>query len=1052
MQQIRQSQIKWLTDPEVYAVNRLESHATLNYTVPLKTANSSVQVKPCQSLDGIWQVKVLDANDFQLDTDKAICGQAEAAIYQAIQVPGHLETAGLLQAKYVNIQYPWDGHEQVELGQVPKANHVAVYRRQFKLDAPLQTLLSQGGQVTLTLHGAQTAIYVWLNGNFVGYAEDAFTPSEFAVSSYLQNENLLVVACYEYSSASWLEDQDYWRLHGLFRSVELEAKPAIHINNVKIDADYAKTSETACLNLELTLSKPFTNGENLIFKLTDLSDSTNLNDSTKKEVIYWQTKLSPADTNTLKISSGQLKGLQAWNAEKPNLYRLTIDICTSEGQLIESVSQKVGFRRFEIVDGIMRLNGERIVFKGVNRHEFDCERGRAITYDDMLSDVKFCKQHNINAVRTSHYPNQAAWYELCDEYGLYLIDETNLETHGTWVNAHNEFTPDTALPDSRAEWQGACVDRVESMVKRDYNHPSVLVWSLGNESFGGDVFRAMYKRVYELDGKRPVHYEGQFNAREWEDVTDIESRMYAHADEIEKYLQANPKKPYISCEYMHAMGNSVGNLDEYIALEKYSHYQGGFIWDFIDQALVQTRADGTKYLAYGGDFNDRPTDYEFCGNGLLFADRKVSPKAKEVKQLYANLRLQPHENGVRISNNNLFTSTEHDLFVLRLLADGEEVWRECRQFVVEAQTTKDCKIAWPLDLYAKTAEELTLEVVQTLSEPTLWAEKGYELSFGQLTLETASLGKLVGATTDIAISNYALREASSNSLARVTIGRFNAGLKTANAEFLFAYAKGGLVSLRNGEKELVLSRPNLTTFRALTDNDRGANHAYERAMWEVAGKCAKCVDCQVQQLDNSILQVTYKYLLANNLATPVTVAYTAYPNASLRIKVTYHGENAAKLPTLPAFGLEWLLPLEYSNLRFYGLGPHETYVDRMHARLGIFKTNAYADSTPYLVPQETGNHEEVRWAEITDASGHGLRISRYASNANFACSLLGHTSAEIEAAKHQYELSQPSKMCLRLLAAQMGVGGDDSWCSPVHSKYHLRADKPLGLDVLVHLL
>ncbi len=309
------------------------------------------------------------------------------------------------------------------------------------------------------------------------------------------------------------------------------------------------------------------------------------------------------------------------------------------------MTQKIGFRTFRIENGIMTLNGKRIVFKGADRHDFDAKRGRAITREDMLSDVVFCKRHNINAIRTSHYPNQEYWYDLCDEYGLYLIDETNMETHGTWV-ANNVERPEDGIPGSRPEWEGACVDRINSMMRRDYNHPSgadLVAWQRVERGRG---FRAMYRHAHTIDPNRPVHYEGSVHMREFEDVTDIESRMYAHADEIERYLNDGspthtdgPKKPYISCEYMHAMGNSCGNMDEYTALERYPMYQGGFIWDFIDQAIEAKLPHGTTRMCYGGDFGDRPSDYEFSGDGLLFADRTPSPKAQEVKQLYANVKI-----------------------------------------------------------------------------------------------------------------------------------------------------------------------------------------------------------------------------------------------------------------------------------------------------------------------------------------------------------------------------------------------------------------------------
>ena len=362
-----------------------------------------------------------------------------------------------------------------------------------------------GGSVSIVFHGMATAIYVWVNGAFVGYGEDGFTPNEFDITELLHDgENVVAVACYEYSSASWLEDQDFWRLHGLFRSVELAARPHVHIENTQIEADWDPEAGTASLDAALTVLNA-ADAATVRATLKDADGNT-----------VWQTT-GDAEAQTA-ISSGPLQGIAPWSAESPTLYELDVDVIDQAGDVIECTSQKVGFRRFRIEDGILTINGKRIVFKGADRHEFDAERGRAITEQDMIDDVVFCKRHNINSIRTSHYPNQERWYELCDEYGIYLIDEANLEAHGSWSLPGDVLTEDTIVPGSKREWEGACVDRVNSMMRRDYNHPSVLIWSLGNESYVGDVFRAMYKHVHDIDPNRPVHYEGVTHNRDYDDA------------------------------------------------------------------------------------------------------------------------------------------------------------------------------------------------------------------------------------------------------------------------------------------------------------------------------------------------------------------------------------------------------------------------------------------------------------------------------------------------------------------------------------------------------
>ena len=573
------------------------------------------------------------------------------------------------------------------------------------------------------------------------------------------------------------------------------------------------------------------------------------------------------------------------------------------------------------------------------------------------------------------------------------------------------------------------------MVRRDYNHPSVLIWSLGNESYTGDVFRAMYKRVHDIDPNRPVHYEGVTHNRDYDDVTDIETRMYAHADAIEEYLKNDPQKPYISCEYMHAMGNSCGNMDEYTALERYPKYQGGFIWDFIDQAIYATQPDGTTSLRYGGDFGDRPSDYEFSGNGLVFADRKPTPKAQEVKQLYSNVHIDVAEDSVTIKNDNLFTSTGEYTFVLRVLADGEPVWQSERRFDVPAGSTEKLDVDWPLDLYRDGASELVLEVSQRLAKATNWAVAGYELAFGQTVVAGSKKASAPVKPVD----------------GIVTVGRWNVGVQGSGREVLLSRTQGGLVSYTFNNREFVLRRPAVTTFRALTDNDRGAGHGFERAQWLGAGRYARCIGNEIEQIDENTVKASYTYELATPQRTKVTVSYTADTTGRVNLHVEYPGEPG-DLPTIPAFGIEWSLPVQYSNLRFFGAGPEETYQDRKHAKLGVWSTDAFKDHAPYLMPQETGNHEDVRWAEITDEKGHGLRISRAEGAEPFAMSLQPYSSFMLEEAQHQDELPAPKHMFLRVLAEQMGVGGDDSWMSPVHPQYHIPADQPISLDVDLDLI
>ncbi|RSX58160.1 glycoside hydrolase family 2 TIM barrel-domain containing protein [Bifidobacterium samirii] len=1044
----------WLADPTVYAVNRLPAHSDHRFFDHAPAPEETMTLR--QSLDGEWRIAVVSAptEGFPLDGGKAGSDTVAPAFVEAgfddsgfssIPVPSTWETAGLLRPQYVNIQYPWDGHEAVEQPGVPELNHVGVYRRRFAPSAETRRAIDEGRRVTLTFHGAATAIYVWLNGSFIGYAEDSFTPSEFDVTDALRPDgNVLAVACYEHASASWLEDQDFWRLHGLFRSVELTAYPSVHVEDLHVVADYEHLDGSGVLSVDASV-------RNVRDAASLRATLAGPDGATLWQWVYGIDEIASEsqDGNGLTpVSfSAPVGVVLPWSAESPSLYTLTLTLESSDKRVLEVVPQRIGFRRFVIEGGIMRLNGRRIVFRGANRHEFDSRLGRAIGEREIREDLVACKRNNINAVRTSHYPNQSRFYELCDELGLYVIDETNIETHGSWCTPGDVPTPECAVPGSRPEWEGACVDRLASMVGRDRNHPCVLLWSLGNESHAGDVFRAMYRFAHAADPTRPVHYEGMTWDRAYEDVSDVETRMYAKPADVEAYLKADPKKPYISCEYMHAMGNSVGGLHLYTELERYPHYQGGFIWDLIDQALVQRMDDGSERLTYGGDWDDRPSDYEFSGNGLLFADHTPTPKMQEVKRLYAPVTVVPDESGVEIRNGNLFVSTADDVFEARMLVGGEERWSARYGFDVPAGCTGRFPVAFPStddvalasDAGADGRVEVTYEVRQLLAEATAWAPAGHELAFGQHTV-------VVDAPAGIA------KPTASAADGTVTVGRWNVGVRHADTEVVFSHTQGGVVSFVRGGREMVVRRPSITCFRPLTDNDRGNGSGFDRARWMPAGRYAKVVDHAIEA-DGTRAVARYTYELAEPGRTRVEVRYEAQASTGdVRMTVSYPGAQDA--PSLPAFGIEWMLPKRYDHLRFYGLGPEETYADRLHGgRLGVFERTASQDCAPYLVPQETGNHEGVRWAEVTDANGHGMRIEAAAgTGAAFSASLLPYSSLMLEEATHADELPPVRHTFLRLLAAQMGVGGDDSWGAPVHDPYLMPASHPYELDVTLRLI
>ncbi len=605
--------IEWLENPEVFAVNRLDAHSDhICYADmdELKARRSSLR----QSLDGSWRFKWCESIE---NCPEFWHEGYDISSFGSIAVPGHIETQGHGQIHYVNKLYPWDGISELR---PPYVDHekapVGCYVRHFDLDEGLA-----GKRVCISFQGAEQAIYVWLNGEFIGYSEDSFTPSDFDLTEHIrEKDNTLCVRVHKCSSAGWIEDQDFFRFSGLFRSVFLYAKPRVHMEDMWLDAGMDEKCKFGTFTGHFKLSGD-TEGARIHCAIDGL---------------YNNTLFLVEDENGYLVSPFLcFIDFKKWSHEEPHLYNVTITLFDKEGFIREVIPYKIGFRRMEIKNGVMLLNGERLVFNGVNRHEWNPECGRAVTEDDMQRAIENFRRLNINAVRTSHYPNCSRWYELCDENGIYVIDEANLESHGSWQKdyAENSVDPSWNVPGSLPRWRECAVDRAKSMLLRDRNHPSVLIWSCGNESYAGENIKAMADCLRSADPTRCVHYEGVQYCKEYDSISDIESRMYAHPADIRAYLENEPKKPFILCEYMHDMGNSLGGLAEYKQLEEeFDQYQGGFVWDYMDQALY--KADGT--LGYGGDFGDRPSDYAFSADGIVFANGKEKPACQELRYWYSS--------------------------------------------------------------------------------------------------------------------------------------------------------------------------------------------------------------------------------------------------------------------------------------------------------------------------------------------------------------------------------------------------------------------------------
>lgn len=1008
-----------IKDPAFFAQNRVKAHSDHHYYInhrELAEKNESFR----QNLNGLWKFQYarnlaeapagFEAEDF------------DCKGWEDIRVPAHIQMEGYDKPQYVNVQYPWDGHEAIEPGEIPtQFNPVASYVKYFTVPENMQ-----GKRLFVSFQGVESGFALWCNGSYVGYSEDTFTPSEFELTSYLkEGENKLAVQVFKWTSGSWCEDQDFFRFSGIFRDVYLYSIPDTHVSDIRIKTILNDTYDRG--NLEIVL-EAIGNGK------VELILTRQGEEAARTEV---EIKDGQSTVVELTIEQPAL-----WSAEQPNLYNLMIQVTDDQEQLQELIPQRVGFRRFAIEDGIMKLNGKRIVFKGVDRHEFSSRRGRVPNHDELLRDIVTMKRNNINAIRTSHYPNDSALYALCDEYGLYLIDECNMETHGMWDMVGRGVWPiEKALPGDRQEWKDLLLDRVNSMYQRDKNHPSIIIWSCGNESFGGSVIYEMSKLFHALDDTRLVHYEGVCNDRRYNDTSDMESRMYPSAAYVKDFLQKDRSKPYLLCEYTHAMGNSCGGMHKYTDLtDEEPLFQGGFIWDYIDQSIYHKDRYGKEVLGYGGDFDDRPCDYNFSGNGIAYGgERMPSPKMQEVKFNYQNISIQIQDDQFTVINKNLFTNTDVYDCKISLTLDGRQIADTKVDIGVEPLSQQTYQLPrwryltpWSKEepWMATDAGEYVVTVSFVLKEDTLWAQRGHEVAFGQGIYEIE-----------------ATQQRKPQSYMKVTDGTYNFGIKGEHFEVLFDKGGKGLVSYVYGGREMIKAIPKPNFWRAPTDNDNGNQMPFRYAQWKLASMyqlngipgSKEPNPVIVQEADK--VTVTYTYYLPTTPESSCEVAYTVTGDGTVHTALSY--EPPKGIHDMPEFGMLFKFDADYENLTWYGYGPEETYCDRERGgKLGIYQNKVADNIAQYLVPQECGNHTHVRRASVTDNLGRGMEFS----GKELSFSALPFTPHELENAMHSYELPPVYYTVVRVALQQMGVAGDDSWGARTHDEYLIDVTRPLKLE------
>ncbi len=1001
-------------NPAMFGQNKEPGHCTLMPypDVPTALACRREASPYYQSLDGNWKFNwVRNPAERPLDFYQP---NYDVSGWKEIPVPSNWQRHGYGQPIYLNIRYPYP----VDPPHIPHDyNPVGSYRRQFTVPSSWD-----GREVFLHFDGVKSAFYVWINGEMVGYSQDSMTPAEFNVTEYLQpGDNTVAVEVYRWSDGSYLEDQDMWRLSGIYRGVYLFAAPEVHIRDFFVRSTLDDLCENGILAIRprlATYGDISTRGWTVQAQVHDAEQTAVLDEPLSIDVGRILNESYPQRDNVpFALLEATVPNPKKWSAEVPNLYTLVLTLHDRAGNVVEAESCRIGFRKVEIKAGQLMINGTSIKLFGVNRHEHDPDHGRAIPVSRMLQDIKLLKQNNINAVRTSHYPDNPVWYDLCDQYGIYLIDEANLETHGVGGLLSND-----------PSWHGAFVERAVRMVERDKNHPSIIFWSLGNESGCGPNHAAMAAWIHDYDPTRPIHYEGAVGTPKDPYYVDIISRMYARIHEIVA-IATNPidDRPMVLCEYAHAMGNSVGNLKEYWdAIRSHARLIGGFIWDWADQGLRERADDGSMFWAYGGDYGDNPNDGNFCCNGLVQPDRTPNPSLYEVKKVYQRIHVTP----VDLEAGVVTVENEYDFMALDFVAGA---WELTRDGAVIQQGELP-----PLTLAPKAKQNVTiplqrpeplagaeywLKVTFTLAQDTPWAEAGHVVAWDQLQVPVA-----VPALPVAELATMRPVELRQEANAYVVNG--------ANFKITVGNGSGAIESLVFGRTELMAAPLVPNFWRVPIDNDNGNGMPRRQGVWRDAGPNRTVESVAARQLAPQLVRVTAAATLPVGEGTRYLTTYDIYGNGEILVEVSLRpsGEN---IPDLPRLGMQMAVPAPFSTMSWFGRGPHESYWDRKTGQaVGLYSGPVEEQIHVYVRPQENGNKTDVRWMLLTDRRGAGLMAIGMPT---LDVSAWPFSMEDLEKATHINKLPRRDFVTVNLDYKQMGVGGDDSWGARTHPEYTLPA-------------
>jgi len=1008
---------------KIFGINKEPAHSTLiPFESPAGALGKWEDSPYFISLNGTWKFNWVKTpserpenfykEEFKVDN------------WEEIDVPSNWQMRGYGIPIYTDVNYPYSINTQI----IPKIDHnynpVGSYRRKFNIPTNWK-----GREIFIHFGGVKSAFYIWINGEKVGYSQGSMTPAEFNITKYLKNDNnILAVEVYRWSDGSYLEDQDMWRFSGIFREVYLYSTPKVHIRDFYVRCVLDENYEHAILKVRIkNFNYGKTDEEQYKIGLSLLDKEKRFIDS---EILMGETFGIKSGTEHLIELKAKIENPRKWTGETPNLYDIIIVLKNSKNEIIEVEHCKFGFRKVEISEvGSFLINGKPIIFKGVNRHEHDPDHGRAIPYNRMVQDIILMKQNNINAVRTSHYPNHPKWYELCDKYGIYVLDECNLETHGLWDK----------VPRSDPNWTDACIDRMVSMVERDKNHPCVVIWSLGNEAGMGENFKIMKNEALKIDSTRPIHYEGDYK----QEISEVISSMYFSPKQLERNLKRNTAgtpgrmvklsspRPYVLCEYAHAMGNSLGNFQEFMdVFEKYPNAIGGFIWDFIDQGLRKVSDKGEEFWAYGGDYGDEPNDKNFCINGIVLPDRKPNPSLFEVKKVYQNIKFYPVsllEGKLVIHNKFNFISLDDFITKWELTANGKVIQQGFIDSLNIGPSEKKELMVPFREPNLEPNTEYHLKMIMSLGKNKLWAEKGHVIAWDQFKIpyntlkESSSLQELPEIALDNLKESYVIK----GDEFKIRIGKETGVLET------YVY--------RNIE---LLNTPLIPNFwRAPTDNDLGLIDFSKQSFpsfdfsWKDTSKNRTVKDITFEKVNPNIIRVFVLFAIDNS-EEDMALTYTVYGDGNIVIKSSIKPSiNMAR------FGMQLTIKNEFNQLTWFGRGPHETMLDRKTSgAIGIYSGKVDELIHNYIRPQENSNRTDVRWAALTNKESIGLFVSDIGGT-YLSISAWPYSLEELELAKHTYDLPKREFITFNIDYKQQGVGGDIPALASLHKKYILKSNE-----------